>query len=123
MSRPGVLNRRVQIWRDTGTTVNSLGEKVEDWTQVGSRYAQIGAIRGTEQFADEAIRSKQPVVIDIRYDKDLINILGPGDRIRYDDEAGALHEYDIQSTADQQGRHRYVRCECLLRSPEAARLP
>lgn len=122
MSRPGRLNRRVQVWRDTGTTVNTLGEKVEDWTMVGDRYANLDAAKGSEFFAEEAIREKQPVVIDVRYDE-LTKTLTGGDRLRYDDGDGVVFEYDIQSAADRFGDHRYIRINAVHRSPEASRLP
>lgn len=122
MSRPGRLNRRIQVWRDTGTTVNTLGEKVEAWTLMGDRSANLDAAKGTEAFREESTRAKQPVVIDVRYDE-LTKTLGGSDRLRYDDGDGVVFEYDIQSVADRFGDHRYIRIQALHRSPESNRLP
>lgn len=122
MSRPGRLNRRVQVWRDTGTTVNALGEKVETWTLMGDRAASLDAAKGQENFREEAVRERQPVVIDVRYDE-LTKTLGGADRLRYDDGDGVVFEYDIQSAADRFGDHRYIRIQALHRSAEASRLP
>ena len=122
MSRPGRLNRRVEVWRDTGTTVNSLGEKEETWTMMGDRSASLDAAKGSETFREESVRESQPVVIDVRYDE-LTKTLGPVDWLRYNDGDGVVHDYDIQSASDRFGDHRYIRINALVRGPEASRLP
>ena len=122
MTRPGALRRRLTIWRDVGAGVDSLGQHEEDWQPIGNRSGSIEAAKGVEQFQQDAIRARQPVVIVIRWDQ-LTKLVGPADRLRYNDEDGVVIEYDIQSATDIGALHKYIRINALVRSPEANRLP
>ena len=121
MSRPGALNRRVELWRDT-TGQGNFGEPQPAWALIGSRWASImpGASRGVgaERYAQDAERSTQAVVITVRYDE-LTKTLDPKDRIRYD----GTDEYDVVSVSDLDTAHRYVEILAKHRSPETDRLP
>lgn len=118
MTRPGRINRRVELYRDTGTTQGIYGEHVEDWTLIGSRWAEIAPGRGREVFAQESERASQAVTFTIRADE-LTRTLTPADRVRDTDGI----EYDIQAVADKVTRHRYIDLLALRRSPEANRVP
>ncbi len=122
MTRPGLRNRRVGLFRDTGTTQGIYGDHIEDWTLLTSRWAQLQDGVGSEKFADESERAKQAAIINLPYDETTKG-LGPADRVRYDDGAGLVVEYDIQSASDVGGLHETVRLVCLIRSPEATRIP
>ena len=117
MSRPGRINRRVELRRDTGTTQDAFGAHIEEWTLIGSRWAEIQPGKGSEVFAQESERAKQTVVIIIRHDE-LTSTLIPPDRIVDTDGI----EYDIQSVADRFTAHRYIEILALRRSPEANRV-
>ena len=105
------------MWRDEGTTQDTYGAAVEDWKLQGSRWGNIMPGRGAERFAQDSERASQAVTITIRYDE-LTVTLGPKDRLRYQ-----TSEYDVQSVGDVDTAHRYIDVLCLLRSPEADRLP
>ena len=117
MSRPGRINRRVELRRDTGTTQDEFGAHLEEWTLIGSRWAEIQPGKGGEVFAEESERAKQAVTIVIRRDE-LTKTLTPADRIVDTDGI----EYDIQSVSDRLTAHRYVEILALRRSPEANRV-
>ena len=119
MSRPGRLNRRVELWRDPGTTQGQFGEVTEEWALIGSRWAEVapGVARGSERFAQEAERAIQFVTITMRFDE-LTATLDPKDRLRYQSD-----EYDIHNVSDRFTKHRYVEVLATHRSPEADRLP
>jgi len=112
----------VGLFRDTGTTQGIYGDHIEDWTLLTSRWAQLQDGVGSEKFADESERAKQAAIINLPYDETTKG-LGPADRVRYDDGAGLVVEYDIQSASDVGGLHETVRLVCLIRSPEATRIP
>ena len=122
MTRPGLLNRRVGLFRDEGLTQGIYGEHIEDWTLVGSRWSELKDGAGTEKFADESERASQSSIVNLPYDE-LTKTLGPADRLRYDDSSGVVVEYDIQSASDLQGLHETIRVVALIRSPEANRIP
>lgn len=122
MSRPGRLNKRVEIWRDPGTTQGAFGEVTEEWALLTTRLAEIQPGRGSERFADEAERATQSVVIVMRSDT-TTRAITPKDRVRYIDGAGLSLEYDIHSVSDRFTRQRYVEILASHRSPEADRLP
>ena len=117
MSRPGKINRRVELRRDTGTTQDAFGSHIEDWTLIGSRWAEINPGKGGEVFAQESERATQTVIIVIRRDE-LTSTLNAADRIVDTDGI----EYDIQSVSDRLTAHRYVEILALRRSPEANRV-
>ena len=119
MTRPGVINRRVELFRDTGATQGIYGEHVEDWTLIGSRWAEIAPGRGREVFAQASERASQAVTFTIRADE-LTRTLTPADRVRDKDSD---IEYDIQAVADKLTAHRYIDLLTLRRSPEAGRIP
>ena len=119
MTRPGLINRRVELYRDEGTTQGIYGEHVEDWTLIGSRWAEIQPGRGREVFSDDSERASQAVTFTIRADE-VTRTLTPADRV-IDKDTGI--QYDIQAVADKQTRHRYIDLLTLRRSPEANRIP
>lgn len=117
MSRPGRINRRVELRRDTGTNSDEFGAHIEEWTDIGSRWAEIQPGKGSEVFAEESERATQTVTIIVRHDE-LTSTLGPADRIVDTDGI----EYDIQSVSDRFTAHRYIDILSLRRSPEANRV-
>ena len=117
MTRPGRLDRRVELRRDTGATQGIYGEHEESWTLIGSRWAEINPGKGSERFAEESERATQAVTFTIRADE-LTRTLTSADRIRDTDGI----EYDIQSVADKFTEHRYIDVLTLRRSPEANRI-
>ena len=117
MSRPGNLNRRVELWRDPGTTQGAFGEVTEEWALIGSRWASVQPGRGSERFQQESERATQAVTIVIRHDE-LTATLTRKDRVRYQ-----TTEYDIVSISDRFTDHRYIEILAVHRSPEADRLP
>ena len=119
MSRPGELNRRVELYRDEGATQGLYGDHIEDWTLLGSRWAEIAPGRGREVFAQESERAAQAVTFTVRADT-MTRALTPADRAR-DKDTGI--EYDIQAVADKLTAHTYIELLTLRRSPEANRVP
>ena len=118
MTRPGRLDRRLELYRDTSTTQGIYGDHIEAWTLIGSRWSEIAPGRGREVFAQESERASQAVTITIRADE-VTRTLTPADRVRDTDGI----EYDIQAVADKFTEHRYIELLTLRRSPEASRIP
>ena len=122
MSRPGALRRRLQIWRDQGTSQGTYGEALEDWQLLADRWGALHPARGREIFRQESERAQQTIEIVFRWDN-VTKTISRKDRIAYRADTDIVDEYDIQSVADVQAEHRYVRIQALKRSPEASRLP
>lgn len=117
MTGAGDLDRRVEVWRDEGDGQGLFGEAVEEWTLLGSRWAQISPGKGTEKFSESSERATQAITITVRADE-LTRTLDPKDRLRYNG-----FEYDIESVSDRVTKHEFIDVLALHRSPEADRLP
>jgi SPP1 family predicted phage head-tail adaptor len=95
--RAGRLDRRIILQRRSSDLTPS-GEPVNTWSNIATRWASVGPVRGTEQFAIPQITAKELVEIGIRYSAQTAD-LHPGDRVVFpssaDPAATPTAVYDI----------------------------
>jgi head-tail adaptor len=95
--RYGRLDRRIILQRRSSELTVS-GEPVNAWSNIATRWASVGPVRGTEQFAIPQITAKELVEIGIRYSAQTAD-LHPGDRVVFpssaDPAAMPIAVYDI----------------------------
>lgn len=101
----GKLNKRVVIQKSvTGSpAVNSFGEPNVSWEELGTVWAAVEPLRGSEFWAQQQIQSEIMVRIRIRYRDDV----EAGMRVYYNSKY-----YPIMSIIDPQEWHKELQLMC-----------
>jgi SPP1 family predicted phage head-tail adaptor len=104
--RYGRLDRRIILQRRS-SELTASGDPVDTWSDIATRWASVGPVRGAEQFAIPQITAKELVEIGIRHSAQTAD-LHPGDRVVFpssaDPAATPIAVYDILAVHEL-GRH------------------
>ena len=63
----GALRHRIEIQAHSGTTQNSFGEPVENWTRLLDADASVQPLRGLERYASQQTQSTADTKVTMRY--------------------------------------------------------
>ncbi len=63
----GMLYHRVKVQEDQGTTKNAMGEPIEDWVTIKTRYAKIEPLTGREYWDAQQIKSNVTHTVTMRF--------------------------------------------------------
>jgi SPP1 family predicted phage head-tail adaptor len=83
---------KVQIQRNTPTQ-DSYGAEVDSWSSIGTRYAEITPLRGTERQTAQQQFAEADIRIRVRWDS-TISGMAPKDRVYW---VSGDKYYDVES--------------------------
>lgn len=94
--RYGRLDRRIVLQRRT-SALTASGQPVDSWSDIATRWASVGPVRGGEQFGTPQIVATEQVEIQIRWSAATVG-LNPGDRAIFPNSSTApTAVYDIKA--------------------------